>query len=195
MSFYLHDQHYATEKEEDMQRRLNWILLFTVALAGAILYRARPVKATPADGYTSTALAQGRIGNIDLFNHFIPPNTRPRDRERNVWLSWQKTKGPSDLYVLNNVWAPGGSTGWHSHPGHSLIIITAGTVTNYESDDPGCKPHVYSAGTAFVDEGGDHSHNVRNEGNVDAQTIAFQVIPAGQPRRIDVTTAPENCPL
>jgi hypothetical protein len=48
---------------------------------------------------------------------------------------------------------------------------------------------------AFVDEGGDHSHNVRNEGNIQAQTIAVQLIPAGQPRRIDVPTVPGNCPF
>jgi len=178
-----------------MQRRLTWIMLFTLAITGALLYRGKAVKATSADAYTSTTLAQGRIGNIDVFNHFLPPNTKLKDRERDIWLSWQKTKGPSDLYVQNNVWGVEGSTGWHSHPGHSLIIVTAGTVTNYESDDPECKPHAYSAGMAFVDEGGDHSHNVRNEGNVEAQTIAFQVIPAGQPRRIDVPTAPGNCPF
>jgi Cupin domain len=177
-----------------MRRRVIWVVLFCAAVAGTVLYRARTVGATPADGYTSTTLAVGRVGNIDVFNHFVPPNTNWRDRRRDIWLSWQKTKGDSDLYVQNNVWAPGGSTGWHSHPGHSLIIVTAGTVTNYESDDPECKPHVYSAGMAFVDAGGDHSHNVRNEGNVQAQTIAFQVIPAGQPRRIDVAN-PGNCPF
>ena len=48
----------------------------------------------------------------------------------------QKTKGASDLYVQSNVWAPGGTTGWHTHPGHSLIIVTAGTVTAYDGDDP-----------------------------------------------------------
>jgi hypothetical protein len=30
--------------------------------------------------------------------------------------------GASEVYVQNNVWAPGGSTGWHTHPGHSLIF-------------------------------------------------------------------------
>ena len=50
------------------------------------------------------------------------------------------------MYVQSNVWQPGGSTGWHTHPGHSLIIVTAGTVTAYEGDDPDCTPHVYTAG-------------------------------------------------
>ena len=65
---------------------------------------------------------------------------------RDVWLSFQKTKGSSDLYVQSNVWAPGGSTGWHTHPGHSLIIVTAGTVTAYDGDDAECQPARLHAG-------------------------------------------------
>jgi hypothetical protein len=96
--------------------------------------------------------------------------------------------------VQNNVWQPGGETGWHSHPGHSLIIVTAGAVTDYESDDPDCKPTVYTKGMGFVDAGGDHVHLIRNEGSVVASTMAIQVIPANAARRIDAP-APSNCHL
>jgi hypothetical protein len=129
---------------------------------------------------------------------FLTPSfRRTPDRngvKKNLWLSWQKTKGSSDLYVQDNVWTPGGGTGWHTHPGHSLIIVTAGTVTAYEGDDPECKPSVYTTGMGFVDPGGDHVHIIRNEGAVEAKTIAVQLIPAGQPRRIDVAD-PGNCPF
>jgi hypothetical protein len=37
----------------------------------------------------------------------------------------------------------------------------------------------------FVDEGGDHVHVIRNEGPVEARTVAVQLIPAGATRRID----------
>jgi predicted metal-dependent enzyme (double-stranded beta helix superfamily) len=178
-----------------VKRKLVYTSLLSSLVTSSLMYLATAAKATTADGYTSTTLAQGRIGSFDVFNHFLPDGSQSNDQWRHVWLSWQKTKGLSDLYVQSNVWAPGGTTGWHSHPGHSLIIVTAGTVTNYESDDPECKPKSYSAGMAFVDEGGDHSHTIRNEGNVQAQTIAFQVIPADQPRRIDVPTVPGNCPF
>ena len=52
------------------------------------------------------------------------------------------------VYIQSNTWAaaqPGQTvpnTGWHSHPGHSLIIVTSGTLTDYEADDPTCTPHV-----------------------------------------------------
>ena len=107
-------------------------------------------------------------------------------------LSAQETERMSDIYVQSNVWAPGGSTGWHSHPGPSLIIVTAGTVTNYEGHDPACKPHVYKSGMTIVDAGGDHIHILRNEGAVEAKTIAVQFIPANAARRIDVAD-PGNC--
>jgi quercetin dioxygenase-like cupin family protein len=96
------------------------------------------------------------------------------------------------LYVQSNVWKPGGSTGWHTHPGHSLIVVTAGTVTNYERLDPDCKPHVYTQGMGFVDPGGDHVHILRNEGATEARTIAVQLIPAAAVRRIDAED-PGNC--
>ena len=105
----------------------------------------------------------------------------------------QKTKGLSDLYVQSNAWQPGGSTGWHSLPGHSLIIVTAGTVTDYESDNPTCKPAVYTQRMVFLDPGGDHVHNMRNETSAPASTIAVQLIPAGAQRRIDAEK-PASCP-
>ena len=134
------------------------------------------VLATPASGFGSTSLAVGRFGVIDVPSHVL------------------ETRGPSDLYVQSNVWAPRGTTGWHTHPGQSLIIVTAGTVTAYEGDDPSCTPHVYTAGMGIVDPGGDHVHVLRNEDSIEARTIAVQLIPADATRRIDAE-GPAACPF
>lgn len=175
-----------------MRRKLMILGMFSAVIAITAIYAVH-VSATPASGFAATTLALGRFGEIDVFNHFVLPNTgRGEHEHRNVWLSSQKTKGQSDLYIQSNVWQPGGSTGWHTHPGHSLIIVTAGTVTAYEGDDPACTPHVYTVGMGFVDPGGGHVHIVRNEGDVVAQTIAVQLIPANQGRRVDVAD-PGNC--
>ena len=104
------------------------------------------------------------------------------------------TKGASDLYVVSNVIAPGGNTGWHSHPGPSLVTVKSGTITQYEGDDPSCTPEVFTAGQSFVDPGGSHVHILRNEGSVPAETIAVQIVASGAPRRIDMP-APGNCPF
>jgi quercetin dioxygenase-like cupin family protein len=163
---------------------MTWVFVSIAAVVGAGMY-AGNVLATPASGFTSTTVALGRFGEIDVSNHVLPPDFWKSWHKENLWLSWQKTKGPSDLYVQSNVWAPGGTSGWHTHPGHSLIIVTAGTVTAYEGDDPSCTPHVYKAGAGFVDPGGDHVHNLRNEDTVEARTITVQLIPANAVRRID----------
>jgi len=169
-----------------MFRKLSWLMLgaITLVVAGYVT-KSLATPATPPPGFVSMTLAQGRFGQIDVFNRLINPDST-------VWLSLQKTQGDSDVYVQSNTWQPGADTGWHRHPGHSLITVIAGSVTVYEGNDPTCTPHVYTAGMGFVDHGGDHVHIVRNEGTVPASVIAVQVIPAGQPRRIDAPN-PGNC--
>jgi uncharacterized cupin superfamily protein len=180
------------KSEGDMRRKLTWGLLL-----GALVVTARyatPLQATPAVGFVGTTIAVGRFGEIKVFNALIPPDFWKSKHDSDIWLSRQKTKGSSDVYVQSNVWQPGGSTGWHTHPGHSLIIVTEGAVTAYEGDDRDCQPTVYTPGMGFVDPGGDHVHNLRNEGTVVAKTTAIQLIPADAIRRIDAPN-PGNCPF
>ena len=94
--------------------------------------------------------------------------------------------------VGNTFAANGGTSGWHSHPGPSLIFVTAGTITNYMSDGHHCMQHDYTAGQGFVDPGGDNMHMIKNNGSVDARTIVVQFVPAGAARRIDADQ-PANC--
>jgi len=182
------------KKELHMPGKLNWFLLLSATILLTAVFYAGRAWATTANGFTPTTLAKGRLGSFEVFNHAKLPNATGDDDDNNVWLSMQRTKGASDLYVQSNVWQKGGSTGWHSHPGHSLIIVTSGTLTNYESDDPECKPQVYTQGMSFVDGGGKHVHIIRNETTAVATTIAVQLIPADAQRRIDALTAPPNCP-
>ncbi len=174
-------------------RSLLWKLAATTAILGTMAYVAK-IQATPASGFRGETLAVGHFGDIDVSNHLFLPDGPGGSHVKDLWISFQKTKGPSDLYVQNNTWDPGGTTGWHTHPGHSLIIVTAGTVTTYEGDDKGCSPHVYTAGMGFVDEGGDHVHVIRNEDAIEARTVAVQLIPGGAQRRADGAGNP-NCPF
>lgn len=176
-----------------MRRKcLGTLTLISAVIVGAAAY-VENVEATPAAGFRGTTIAVGRFGDIDASNHAFFSDDSNR-RQVKLWLSLQKTKGPSDLYVQSNVWDPGGTTGWHTHPGHSLIIVTAGTVTVYEGGDRGCRPRVYTAGMGFVDEGGDHVHVIRNENSVEARTVAVQLIPANAMRRDDAEGNPA-CPF
>ena len=129
--------------------------------------------ATPGSGITTTIIAgPTQLGEIHL------------NSESDINDVKIKTKGVSDVWVVHNKIVPGGHTGWHSHPGPSIISVVSGQATEYHSDDP-LTPIVHAAGTAFVDEGGDHAHIVVNEGSIDLVLVAFQVLPNGATRRID----------
>ena len=121
--------------------------LVALAVAGAVL-------ATSQIGVTTTALTPTTgtsFGEIDVKTHTIPAD---------IWQLREKTKGLSDGYVVDNKIASGGTTGWHRHPGPSLIFVINGTVTDYEGDDPTCTGHAYSAGQGFVDSG-EGAHTLR----------------------------------
>jgi quercetin dioxygenase-like cupin family protein len=107
------------------------------------------------------------------------------------WQIQLQTNGPTDVITQTIGLLPGGFSGWHSHPGPAIVSITAGAATFYEGNDPSCTPHVYSAGTGFVETGSD-VHIVRNEG-ADALTInVTYLVPQGAAPRID-QPSPGNC--
>ena len=172
-----------------------WLLLVALAAISAAVYGGK-VLATPATtpGFSGSTLAKATIGDLDIKAKTIPAD---------LWKAEFKTNGESDLYVQQNTWDPTlcngciPSTGWHTHPGPSIIIVTQGTVTAYDGDDPTCAPHVYSAGgdNSFIDIGGGDMHIIRNESGTVAKTVAVQFVPKGANRRIDVTPAPGNCPF
>jgi quercetin dioxygenase-like cupin family protein len=133
----------------------------------------RDVWATPGQGISTTIVSGPTLlGEIHL------------NSESDINDVKIKTKGLSDVYVVRNVIAPGGHTGWHTHPGPSIISVASGQATEYRSDEP--DGVVHEAGTAFVDEGGDHAHIMVNEGTTDLVLVAFQILPLGATRRIDL---------
>ena len=164
-----------------------WVWAFLVVALGAGAYGGT-VLATNPSGVTTTTFAIGRFDDIDATTKTDIDPGNPTD----FWQTRIKTKGASDLHVLQNTIVPGGTFGWHSHPGPSLVIVKSGTATFYMADDPTCSPHVVPTGSGFVDDGHD-THVVRNEGSVDLVTVVVSFVPAGFGRRID-EPAPANCP-
>jgi quercetin dioxygenase-like cupin family protein len=94
-----------------------------------------------------------------------------------------ETKGASDVYVVHNSLAPGGHTGWHSHPGPSIISVKAGQVTEYHPGSTNT-PHIHAAGTCFL-EPANQVHLLKNEGATTLELVAVQILPKGATRRID----------
>lgn len=91
--------------------------------------------------------------------------------------------------------APGGYTGWHTHPGPVLVLVKAGALTLYSSEDPTCTGRTYTVGQSFIDHGQGHVHIGRNQGSENLEIwSAYFDVPTGQPFRIDAPT-PGNCPF
>lgn len=163
-----------------------WMYASLVGVLASGMGVAAEVQATPSTA-TSTVLVQASVAPLHLTVH-----NRTITGKR--WSAELESHGLSDGYVVDNKFEPGQGTGWHSHPGPSLVFVVSGSVTNYKSAAPGCKGVTYLAGTTFVDAGGRDSHLLRNDGTTPAETIAVQLIPQGQPRRVDVPVAPPGCP-
>ena len=154
---------------------------------------------TVASGFVSTAVARGtaeafHIRSTDGFDVEI------------------KTKDNTDIAVSNVVVSPGGTSGWHSHPGPVLVVVKTGTITFYRAgkhggqngDDengnngtnaPTCSRTVYAAGSAFVEvPAPGHVMLAKNEGSTEATVTATYFAPPGAALRIDRPWPGGNCP-
>ena len=153
--------------------------LFGGVIAASLI--APPAQATPQSGFTGTQVMRGEFGDLKI---------KTKSALFDLKLD---TKGNSDVYVTRNAIAGGGTSGWHTHPGPSLILVVAGTVTNYTGDDRHCASRVYTAGDGFIDPGSGDTHMLRNETGDPAETIAVQLLPKDAVRRLPAD-APRSCP-
>jgi quercetin dioxygenase-like cupin family protein len=163
---------------------MRWkLMLAGVLLAGAFGGIAlRVAWATPPKGVTNTLIGGPVVlGEI----HVVQENP--------IYGAMIKTRGLSDAVVRTLTIAPGGDTGWHSHPGPVFALVTAGTGSFYFAADPTFTPAVYPAGTGFVEGAGD-VHIFRNEGVVDLELTVLFLVPHGAPTRID-QPAPPGAPF
>jgi len=160
--------------------KAKWIFAVVVGLVSLAVYAAGAL-ATDPSGFTAAQQWKGVFGEMDVHVVDMPD-----------WQVKLKTKGVSDVYVTRNAIDPGGQSGWHTHPGPSLIIVTVGEIMAYDGDDPTCTPKRYRVGEGFVDPGDGHVHLLRNETAAPAETVAVQFLPHGATRRISAP-APGNC--
>jgi hypothetical protein len=100
-----------------------------------------------------------------------------------------------DTVMQRIVFQPGNVTGWHSHPGPAIALITRGELWLYDGDDPSCTPEKFGVGQAFVDSGQGHIHMARSSPS-QAETevwVTYLDVPPGSGPRADVAD-PGFCP-
>lgn len=114
-----------------MKSKYIWALL--VALIGVAAYGA-VASATPPSGLSnppwSPIIGRFAAGIDATAKTDINPGSA-----RDFWRMQIQAKGATDVQILENLIRPGGTFGWHSHPGPSLVIVQSGTLSAYHSPD------------------------------------------------------------
>jgi quercetin dioxygenase-like cupin family protein len=123
-------------------------------------------------GLTTVALATGSTGSITA--EVIGAGSMPNA------VGFAATPGTNTV-VADYTFGPNSSTGWHTHPGKTLVTVKSGRFTVYHAGD--CEPRVYGPGDAFV-ERPSTVHIGRNEtgGMVELGVVFFNVPVGGSPR-------------
>lgn len=131
--------------------------------------------ATPAVDFVGTPLAKGTMAESVQFNTGA--------------VKFQ-TKGPVVFNVASVTVKPGGTSGWHTHPGVVLVTVKQGAITFY---DQTCSATTHAAGTSFMEATGDGPGLAHNEGTIDAIVYVTYIAPAGTTAfRIDANNP--GCP-
>jgi len=97
----------------------------------------------------------------------------------------QATLNGKDYVTREITIGPGGSTGWHYHPGQVFGVVKAGTLTHYDSD---CTVDgVYDTGAPITERSGPgYVHMGRNEGSTPLVLWILYIDPAGSPLAVDM---------
>jgi quercetin dioxygenase-like cupin family protein len=93
-----------------------------------------------------------------------------------------ETEGASNIIQQEIKFSPGGTTGWHTHPGILLLTLAAdsGPVDWYDAK---CGKTVYSAGDSWTE--GTKLRDVVNRGSTDAHFLVTYIVAKGINKRTD----------
>jgi quercetin dioxygenase-like cupin family protein len=95
--------------------------------------------------------------------------------------------GSVDFVVQVIRWAPGATTGWHTHPGVTTVFVQGGVLTLYHAD---CSSQSFQAGERFT-QPANELHVARNESSIPLVVVAiYPAFPPGAPIRIDQPKPP-----
>jgi quercetin dioxygenase-like cupin family protein len=147
-----------------MMKRATLLVALGVAVLALVVGAALATQpsgdtATPV---TATPLTRATLGEF---------------KAKNDGIKVKSLQQSADMAIVKVVIEPGGTTGWHHHPGVVLVSVGAGTVTEYDDQ---CEKTVIQAGKGFVESKGE-VHLVHNEGDIDAVLYVTFLVPTTTP--------------
>jgi quercetin dioxygenase-like cupin family protein len=153
-----------------------------VAIGGvAVLLGGTAALATPSSGLTSSLLARGSWSRHDRVQLL-------------AGLTQQIKPSSSDVAMVRATLEPGGTTGWHDHPGPSVVILAKGTLRISEAKGRGCRvTEVSAAGGQKAFFHPDDVHRFDNQGGTVAEFYITYFAPTAAPLLIDAPEAPPGC--
>jgi quercetin dioxygenase-like cupin family protein len=149
------------------------LLFCSVVACGAALVPSS-ASATPSQGVSAEPIALGSL----------PEPIRAKLKADDGGFA--EGTDVAQVAVIKFTIAPGGFFGWHTHGGPVWVVVAAGELTLYDSDDTTCTGHVHKPGSAFLDAG-NHVHNARNEGINPVVVYGTFMLPAGAAIRVDAS--------
>ena len=153
------------------------VVALALALLAALIALPRDrATATPPSGIAAELLARGTIAQA---SHI---------RVAGIKLA---TRGPTDVATVHVTFQPGGSTGWHVHPGPALVTVKTGRLTLHRAK--GCRTRTFGAGQTFLEFGPDDVNLTRNATSAVTETVVTFLLPVGAPVTVDAP-APRHCP-
>jgi len=154
-----------------MKRAVGWALV-SIGLAGVITAMTLATSgATPPVGLTNIPLARGS----NMSDGTIP------------------LKAGSDVVIAQITVGPGGSSGWHSHPGGAIVVVQHGSLTVYKSVGSECTSTTYTAGQAFIERPGEVNQVINTGTDQYVLFVTFPRVPQGASARI-YQPDPGTCP-
>ena len=169
-----------------MRRRMMVLIgvIAAVALIGGLV--AGSALATPVVNATAETARGPLVDRPLAVNWKFAPGNRVK----------LQTKGPMELAFQRIVITPGGTLGWHSHPGPTLVTVRAGTLSFYHAE--ACTQEIeYATGQSFSNLPNE-IHLARNEGATEVVLFAVYFVPQSSPPvalRIDQPSPGASCPL
>jgi quercetin dioxygenase-like cupin family protein len=106
----------------------------------------------------------------------------------------------TDVVMAQITVQPGGSSGWHSHPGGAIIIVKKGMILVYRSIGSQCQVSQYTAGQVFIERPGemDQVINAYTTGGSDNEYVLYVTFPRVPPdasaRSPEPVADPGTCP-
>jgi quercetin dioxygenase-like cupin family protein len=138
------------------------MLLVALAVTVLAIVVGAALATPPNKGATTTLITRATLGKFEAHNDGIQV---------------QSERHSADLAIAKVVLEPGGTTGWHHHPGVALVSVNSGSVTEY---DKNCHKSIFKAGEGFSETNGE-VHVVRNRGKANAVLYVTFIAPTKTP--------------